>query len=652
MTKPSSGKHDVPKEEGERWLATLSSIGEAVITADRENRITFLNPVAESLTGWSREAVGEPLDRVVRIVDDENREPVELPTVRAQRDGRSVETGEHRLLVARDGTERAITGNASPLRDDSGEVAGVVLDFRDISEHRELEKSLERAVRYARDIISTLREPFLVLDSELRVDTANQAFYRMFEVSAEETEKCLLFDLGNGQWDIPELRELLDEVVTRKEMIEDFEVDHTFPNLGRRVMLLNARPFPPESSSPDSILLAIQDVTPRRESALQERAEELAEIDRRKNQFLATLAHELRNPLAPIRSGLEVVRLSGRGGEVIRRATAMMERQVGQMARLVDDLIDISRINRGEIELRRERIDLASSLRHAVEAVRSYCEAVELTLTVTFPSQSIPVNVDPVRLEQVVGNLLTNACKFTNKGGLVSLAVEKEGDFAVIRVQDNGIGMSPDQLPQVFELFMRADTEPDRPQKGLGIGLALARHLVEQHGGTIEALSDGMGQGSEFVVRLPVAEPLGSTSREPVEAEPGGTAPTPNASGLILVVDDNRDAATSLAVLLGFAGYETHTAFGGTKAMEVAPMVKPDAVVLDIGMPEMDGFEVCRRIRQEPWGKDIVIIAVSGWGDEEIREKGKDAGFDGHLVKPIEFRELAKLLSGILPGRG
>jgi len=651
MNEPLGAKEEVSKPDGDRLLATLSSIGEAVITADLENRITFLNPVAESLTGWSQEALGESLTRVVRIVDEESREPVELPAARALRDGRAVETASRRLLVARDGTERSITGNASPLRNAEGEVTGVVLDFRDITKQRDAEQALEKAVWYARDIISTLREPFLVLGSDLRVDRANRAFYRAFEVLPEDTENSLLFDLGDGQWDIPELRRLLEKVVNQNEMIEDFEVDHTFPGIGRRIMLLNARAFPPDSRTPDSVLLAIQDVTPRRESALQDRAEELAEIDRRKNQFLATLAHELRNPLAPLRSGLEVIRLSGSGGEVVRRAAEMMERQVGQMARLVDDLIDISRINRGEIELRRERIDLASSLRHAVEAVRSYCEEVDLTLTVTFPSQPIHVDADPVRLEQVVGNLLTNACKFTEKGGHVSLAVETEDGQAVIRVRDNGIGIAPDQLPQVFELFMRADAGMDRAEQGLGIGLALVKHLVEKHGGSIESRSPGLGQGSEFIVRLPVAEAPGRSPRRRKSSmtEPSGAEASAAASGRVLVVDDNRDAARSLAVLLGFAGYETHTVFEGARALEAVSSMRPQAVVLDIGMPNMDGFEVCRRIRQEPGGGKIVIIAVSGWGHEEAREEAKGAGFDGHLVKPVEFSDLTELLSDLLP---
>jgi len=635
-------------QEGGRLPATLSRISEAVVTTDRENRITFLNAVAEKLTGWSQDAIGEPLARVVRIVDEGSHDPVEFPTVQEFREGREAERLEHGMVVARDGTERAIEGHASPLPNAKGEVAGVELDFRDITERRATKRALEKSVRYARDIIATLREPFLVLDGDLRVDQANRAFYTAFEVHPAETENRLVFELGNGQWDIPGLRKLLEDVSTRNVPVEDYEVEHAFPHIGRRNMLLNARPFPPDALNPEAILLAIQDVTPQRESTLRERAEKLAEIDRRKDEFLATLAHELRNPLAPIRSGLEAIRLSGMEKGVVRKASQVMERQVIQMAHLVDDLLDVSRINRGEIVLRKERIDLASSLRHAVGSVHAYCEDLGVEVTVTVPSRAVHVNADPVRLEQVVGNLLTNACKFTDEGGQVFLTVEAQGAFAVIRVRDTGIGIAPEQLPQVFDLFMRGGTKMDRSERGLGIGLALVRHLVEKHGGTVDAQSAGLGQGSEFVVRLPVAEPLDKSLQDEATVEPSTPEPG-SASGRILIVDDNRDAAQSLALLLGFAGYETHTAFGGAEAIEDVARLRPDGVVLDIGMPTVDGYEVCRSIRRGPGGEEIVVIAVSGWGHDEVRGEGREAGFDGHLVKPVEFAELRELLARLLP---
>jgi PAS domain S-box-containing protein len=279
MDETSGGNEE--RSGGGEWLRpTLSRIGEAVVTTDRENRITFLNTVAEKLTGWSQEAVGEPLARVVRIVEEGSREPVALPTVQDFREGREAEAFEHSLVVDRDGTELAIEGSASPLLNTAGEVAGVEFDFRDITDQRATQRALEKSVRYARDIIATLREPFLVLDAQLRVDQANRAFYTAFEVSPGETENRLVFELGNGQWDIPRLRKLLEEVSSRNEPIEDYEVEHSFPHIGTRTMLLNARPFPPDAVDPEAILLAIQDVTPQRESTLRQRAEKLAEIDR------------------------------------------------------------------------------------------------------------------------------------------------------------------------------------------------------------------------------------------------------------------------------------------------------------------------------------------------------------------------------------
>jgi len=651
MNEASTGNCEALRQERDRLLVGLSSVSEAVIMTDRAGKIIFMNDGAESMSGWSDDALGEPLGSVVRILDEESREAVELPG------GRDL-GGDHphhldpadpadpadrsagpRVFVARDGTERAVTVRAAPLANDRGEVDGAVLVFRDISRRRDSERALQRAVWYTNDIIATLREPFLVLNRDLRVETANRSFYAHFEVSPEETENRLVFDLGNGQWDIPGLRKLLDEVLTRTEPIDDYEVDHRFPDLGRRTMLLNARPFPPDSTNPELILLAMEDV-----SALRERAEELVEIDRRKNEFLATLAHEIRNPMAPIRSAFQIVRMSGMEGAGVRTATEMGERQVELMVRLVDDLLDVSRISRGEIAIRRERVELASCLRHAAESIAPYCGALDHTLTITVPAQPIYLDADPVRLDQVVVNLLINACKYTENGGRISLSVEQEGGFAVIRVKDSGIGIAPEQLSRIFDLFVQVDTTLERSAGGLGVGLALVRHLVEKHEGTVEVDSAGVGMGSEFVVRLPVVTPVClAAGKDPLE-----DAMSP-ASCRILVVDDNRDAATSLAVLLGFAGYEAHTAFGGLEAIEAVAKDRPDVILLDLGMPKMNGYEVCRRVREQPGGEQIAIIAVSGWGRDEVREKSRDAGFRAHLIKPVDLTALREMLTDLLP---
>jgi len=384
---------------------------------------------------------------------------------------------------------------------------------------------------------------------------------------------------------------------------------------------------------------------------LEETNARLAKGDRRKNEFLAMLAHELRNPLAPIRNALQIMRLTASQerqrpeDEAVQSASAMMERQVGQMVRLVDDLLDVSRISRGTIELRRGRIELASAVHHAVEAIRPQCQSMDHALTVTLPPKPIFLNADPTRLAQVVGNLLNNACKFTDKGGQIWLTVEREGKQAVIRVRDNGIGITTDQLPRIFEMFVQIDTSLERSVGGLGIGLTLVKNLVEMHDGTVEVHSAGVGQGSEFVVRLPiVVEPPKPPAPKPTVSEP-----PPTTARRILVVDDNRDSAMSLAMVLKLTGHETHTAYDGLEAVEAAATFRPDVVLLDIGLPKLNGYDACRKIREQPWGKGMVLIALTGWGQDEDRRKSQEAGFDAHLVKPVDHAALTKLLAELRP---
>ncbi|MGH8607985.1 MAG: ATP-binding response regulator, partial [Gammaproteobacteria bacterium] len=316
-----------------------------------------------------------------------------------------------------------------------------------------------------------------------------------------------------------------------------------------------------------------------------------------------------------------------------------------QMVRLVDDLLDVSRISRGKIELRKGRVELASAVNHAVEATKPLCERMNHELTVTLPPQPMYLNADPTRLAQVVGNLLTNACKFTDKGGRISLTVERERGEALLRVRDTGIGIAADQLPRIFKMFTQLDTSLERTQSGLGIGLTLVRELVEMHGGTVEAQSAGIGQGSEFVVRLPI---LVETPEPP--PEPTVSEPTPTTARRILVVDDNRDSAESLAMLLELTGNQTHTAYDGLEAVEAAATFKPDVVLLDIGLPKMNGFEAARKIREQPWGTKMLLVALTGWGQDEDRQKSREAGFDGHLVKPVDHGALTKLLAELGAG--
>jgi PAS domain S-box-containing protein len=416
------------------------------------------------------------------------------------------------------------------------------------------------------------------------------------------------------------------------------------------------------------VAVIFKDITERKQYE-----EALSESDRHKSEFLAMLAHELRNPLAPILVSIEILRRmqkpDGTTGSLqlgtdrpdtpddVRRvghALDVLRRQVGQMVRLVDDLLDAGRISRGKIELRRERVELSSIIHHVLEAVRPISERRDLELTITLPTVPVYVNADPTRLAQVVGNLLNNACKFTDRGGHLWLSVEREeqpGDDReraprrahpqiAIRVRDTGIGIAADQLEHVFEMFAQIDTSLERSSTGLGIGLTLVKTLTEMHGGTVGVSSAGLGRGSEFVVRLPIE--VEANVAAPVAA-PGDPVPTQPLR--ILIVDDNRDSADMLAMLLKFTGHETFTAHDGAAAVEGAARLDPDVILLDIGLPGLNGYEAARRIRQQQRdGNRPVLIALTGWGQDEDRRRSEEAGFDAHVVKPVDEVFLGKLL--------
>jgi PAS domain S-box-containing protein len=398
----------------------------------------------------------------------------------------------------------------------------------------------------------------------------------------------------------------------------------------------------------------ITDLTPqKRHEQLVAAQEALREADRRKNEFLAMLAHELRNPLAPIRNAVDILRLTADDPAAVRSTSAMLERQVGLMVRFVDDLLDASRISQNRIELHREQLELASVIDQAVESVRLQCESLGHELTVALPEEAVHVVGDPARLTQVFANLLDNACKYMELGGRVRVSAEvtrgERGapDAVVVRVRDGGIGISADQLPRIFDMFAQADTSLERSRSGLGIGLTLVRTLVELHGGRVEARSEGPGKGSEFVVHLPVPP---ATS----QAAPSPPAPMPEpatARYRIVVADDSQDSAEALALLLSLKGHETRTAFDGAEAVEVAERFRPDVMLLDIGMPKLNGYDACRLIRAQPWGRQVVLVAQTGWGQEEDRRRTEEAGFDGHLVKPVDPEALMSLLASRAAGR-
>lgn len=804
------------------------------------------------------------------------------------------------LLIARDGTELPIgpiNDSAAPIRNDKGELAGVVLVFRDITELCRQERAVQVALAYADKIIAALREPFVVLDANLRVKSANRSFYQNFHVEKEETEGRFIYDLGNGQWNIPRLRTLLDEVQSNHHPVHDFDVEHDFPTIGKKMMLLNAHRFESDDGQLDLILLAIEDITDRKqteaalrkteqlqrfildsipqkivttkpdgsvdyfnpqwleytgltfeqlkdwgwkqfihaddvdehvrawlhavdtgevyehesrfrradgeyrwhvsrgvpmrneegrivmwvgantdihdiklielalkdsevryrrlfetakdgilildmesgriadanpfmgdllgysheqflgkelweiglfsdkaaneaavrtlqesgyiryehlpletsngqrvevevvanayredhhkviqcnirditersrlEKQMQEQTTALADLHRRKDEFLAMLSHELRNPLAPISNAVQLLSLQKYESKLEHKALAIIDRQVRQLTRLIDDLMEVSRITSGRIHLQQDRVMLNGIVAHAVETVRPLIQQRRHELELSLPTEPIWIHADAARMEQVVVNLLTNAAKYTDEGGQIGLTVRQEGDDAVLRVRDSGVGIAPELMPRIFDLFTQAERSLARSQGGLGIGLALVQRLVEMHEGKVEAYSV-LGHGSEFVVRLPLL-----LASEPLPKPPKSEASEQLGSALrILLVDDNVDSAQSLEMLLESSGHDVKTVYDGPTALEIACEFRPNLVLLDIGLPGIDGYEVAKRLRQNSDLSKVVLVAMTGYGQETDRLRSQDAGFDHHLVKPVEFEKVRHILATVSP---
>jgi PAS domain S-box-containing protein len=623
---------------------TLRSIGDAVITTDLDGRITSLNDVAELLTGWSRaDALGQPLDAVFRIVNEDTRDPVESPAVRVLREGVAVGLANHTLLIARDGRELAIDDSAAPIRDHAGTVSGCVLIFRDFSAQRAVERERASQLLTARllaSIVESSDDAILSKSLDGIIQSWNEGAERLFGHSAAQA-------LGRHISLIIPAERLEEEdriIASLKagERVDHFETERLRADGQRVLVSLTISPLKDEAGRVIGASKIVRDVTERRrlEDDLRRLADDLSDADRRKDEFLATLAHELRNPLATISNTVQLMRRREIASQGVDPTSEMLERQIRQMGRLVDDLLDVSRITRGKIELRKEPLELAPLVEQVAEAARALHPDSQRKLVVSLPPRPIPLNGDPTRLAQVIGNLLSNAYKFTDPGGWIVLTVESDADCAIIRVQDDGIGISPEQISQLFGLFTQLDSSLERTRNGLGIGLALARSLVQMHGGSLEARSEGIGRGSEFVVRLPLApEPAAAAPTAATSSEPA------RPRRRILVVDDNQDSGESLALLLELDGYETHTARDGLEALAVAERVRPDTVLLDIGLPKLNGYEVARRLRALPWAKHVLLVAMTGWGQDEDRQRSREAGFDAHVVKPVTHELLTRTLS-------
>jgi PAS domain S-box-containing protein len=517
-------------------------------------------------------------------------------------------------------------------------------------ERRELERKLAEEGRRFQAILDNSPTFIFLKDTQSRYVVVNQATARLLGLERTQVEGKTDHDLFPP--DIA-VRLVADDRKVLQERTP-LEREQIVPAQGVfRTVLVVKFPLFDAEGVPNSLCGIATDITERKEleRKLRERAEQLAEADRRKDVFLATLAHELRNPLAPLANALRVMRLRGRDRrEAVSWAQDMMERQVLYLVHLVDDLLDVSRIGRGKIALQKEMVDLATLVAVAVETARPLLDSHRHRLTVSVPS-GIWLEADPTRLAQVLANLLNNAAKYTEEDGHVALTAAVEADEVVLRVKDNGVGIAPEVLPRVFDLFVQAEPSLGR-QGGLGIGLTLVKNLVELHGGSVTAFSAGPGQGSEFVVRLPVqpGPPVCALPREPVTGGHSSVEDRGTPRRRVLVVDDSADTADSLALLLRMEGHEVRVAYEGTAALDTAQTFCPEVVLSDIGLPGMTGYELAPRLRQLPGMADILLVALTGYAQEEDRRRAEAAGFDAYLVKPADLDTVRALLANIPPG--
>jgi PAS domain S-box-containing protein len=614
----------------------------AIFMLDPTGHIMTWNPGAERIKGYQAdEIIGEHFSRFYPSEATERSFPeYELQVARSA--GRFEDEG---WRVRKNGTQFWANVVITALHDESGKLQGFSKITRDMTERKQAEENARRLLqeetaRKSEQRFTRFMQNFpglaWIKDWDGRYVYANDAAQKAFGKEAAQLyghTDADLFPLETAA-QFQENDQKARMSGTGVHVIETLQDDAGVI----RHSVVSKFPIHEGNGGPVLIGEMAIDITDRL------RAEEaLRQADRRKDEFLATLAHELRNPLAPIRNSLQILKMPRVDASTVHQTRDMMERQVQQLVRLVDDLLDVSRVMRGKIDLRKERVELATIVARAVETTQPLIEAQGHVLQVDVPDESLLLDADPVRLIQVVGNLLTNSAKYTEANGSIQLTAERAGDQVLLRIRDTGIGIAPDMLPHVFELFVQADHAASRSQGGLGIGLTLVKNLVEMHEGSVEAYSEGLGKGSEFVVRLPLIAPVQSANNIKEE----GLEPVTVSGHRLMVVDDNADAADSLALLLRLQGHEVKVAHNGPSALELAANYLPQMILLDIGMPGMDGYEVARRIRKRSGLEKVVLTALTGWGQQEDRRRSAEAGFDHHLVKPPEPKLLEELLSDL-----
>jgi PAS domain S-box-containing protein len=621
----------------QRDLRLMSDVAPAMIVyVDRHLRYRFTNNSYESWFGLrSEEFIGR---HVREVIGEEAYERVR-PFVERALNGEHVE---FEMVVPRGGGEARIlrTHYVPDLRDD-GSIAGLYALIIDVSERVQARQALAASEDRYRTLFESIDEGFYILQMhfddadtplDFRIIEANPAFARQSGLRAAEGDSIreLIPDLE------PHWLEIYGKVAltrTSNRFVAESRA------LGR---WFDVYAFPIGDPGDRQVAVLFTDITERTQTESARR-----EGERRKDEFLAILAHELRNPLAGICMATSVLGNTRDAPRHVEEMTAVIDRQSSRLMRLIDDLMDVSRISQGKMTLRKTRVDLGEVVRQIATDALPVCEGRGRKTMVTLPGYPVPVEVDVVRIGQVITNLIQNACRFTPVGGNMELYLEREGDEAVLRVSDSGAGIPPAQLTRIFELFTQGEV-PGHPGEGLGIGLALARSIIDLHGGTIEARSEGVGKGSVFSVRLAVCEPKGVPECASAIAYPApGVMPT--SGRRIVAADDNRDALEALALLLRMKGHEVTTAVDGVDALGKIAATCPDVVLLDIGMPGMDGYEVARQVRREPWGKNMLLVALTGWGQESDRREAYEAGFDLHLTKPADAEVLEALITSRRP---
>jgi PAS domain S-box-containing protein len=620
-----------------RLLVEQMPYSAATLTASGE--IIYCNRRFADLLGQPlRSLLGKPIgDFVV---------PEGRPLLQALlRDGLAAEAQGEVILHGPDGTPVPSYLGVSALREGALGLCLMVTDLTAQRHYQELQRTQE-ALRATSERLELAQEAGRIgtFEWDIRTGAVN------WSATMEELYGLAAggFRGGYQEWkqaihpddDARAEDERLRAVAARTDLDSEFRIVR--PDGETRWIASKGKVFYRADGEPLRMLGVSIDITERKRTE-----EALRDADRKKDEFLATLAHELRSPLAPIRNALGILETTGLAQPELEWGRGVLDRQVRLMARLLEDLLDVSRISLNKLELRKERVELAAVLEAALETSRPVIDDGGHALDVTLPPEPIHLEADPVRLAQVFANLLNNAAKYTEKGGRLQLTAERIGKDVIVSVKDSGIGIVAETLPRIFDIFSQAKRALAWSQGGLGIGLSLVKGLVELHGGTVEARSEGPGRGSEFIVSLPV-EPKTTA----VQPTPPDEEHKPGTKCRVLIADDNRDSADSLAMLLQIMGNEVGTAYDGEQAVEAAAALRPEVVVLDLGMPKLDGYEACRRIREQPWGRGMFLIALTGWGQEEDRHRTAEAGFNQHMVKPVDPDVLMKLLASRSSGQG